>query len=236
MPDQENHKTNILISKEIESKEHYTKPKPRYTEAKLIKELEEKGIGRPSTYVKIIDTLKLRNYVTIENKKFTPTEIGFTITDKLQEFFSHIINVEYTKNMEDSLDDIADGKSIWNKVLDKFYKEFEPAVENAFDKMEKEAPEETGEVCPKCGSPLVKRKYIKQEKKEATIIMPCPKCDGNIIEKTTRKGKTFYGCDNYPKCDVAYWDKPLEEKCPKCGSVLLEKKDKIKCSSCDYEK
>ena len=241
-----------IKSKKIEYTMHTTKPPARYTESKLIKEMEELGIGRPSTYAKTIDTLIERAYVNVIEKKFHPTEIGIETTDKLQEFFKDIINVKYTKEMEDDLDKIADGDVIYYELLDKFYKEFEPKVKEAFDEMEKKPPEQTGELCPNCNSPLVIKqsrygkftacsnypecKYIKTEKKEQVEIMDCPKCDGKIIERKTKKGKIFYGCNNYPKCNFASWDKPLEEKCPKCKSFLVEKKDKIKCSSCDYEK
>ena len=242
----------VLQTTEVEKEQHFTKPPARYTEAKLIKELEELGIGRPSTYATIIDTIKQRNYVELVEKKFKPTEIGIETTDKLQEFFSDLINVEYTRNMEEELDEVADGKLIWNNVLEEFYKLFEPRVKNAFDEMEKKAPVETGENCPECGNPLVIRKgrygefiacsnypeckYIKKEQKEIKEIMGCPNCNGKIIEKTTRKGKLFYGCSNYPKCKFASWDKPIEEKCPECGKTLVEKKDKIKCIECSYEK
>ena len=242
----------VLQTIEVEKEQHFTKPPARYTEAKLIKELEELGIGRPSTYATIIDTIKQRNYVELVEKKFKPTEIGIETTDKLQEFFSDLINVEYTRDMEEELDEVADGKLIWNNVLEEFYKLFEPRVKNAFDEMEKKAPVETGENCPECGNPLVIRKgrygefiacsnypeckYIKKEQKEIKEIMECPNCNGKIIEKTTRKGKLFYGCSNYPKCKFASWDKPIEEKCPECGKTLVEKKDKIKCIECSYEK
>ena len=242
----------VLKTTNVEKEQHFTKPPARYTEAKLIKELEELGIGRPSTYATIIDTIKQRNYVELVEKKFKPTEIGIETTDKLQEFFSDLINVEYTRDMEEELDEVADGKLIWNNVLEEFYKLFEPRVKNAFDEMEKKAPVETGENCPECGNPLVIRKgrygefvacsnypeckYIKKEQKEIKEIMECPNCNGKIIEKTTRKGKLFYGCSNYPKCKFASWDKPIEEKCPECGKTLVEKKDKIKCIECSYEK
>ena len=251
LPDLENKLNDIIIANEIVDEEHFTKPKPRYTEAKLIKELEELGIGRPSTYVKIIDTLKLRDYIKLEDKKFYPTDIGIVTTDKLQEFFSNIINVEYTRDMEDDLDKIADGNKVWNIVLEEFYKDFEPLVGVAFKDMEKEAPEETGEVCPECGNPLVIRKgkygefvacsnypeckYVKKEEKKQVEIIKCPNCDGMIIERKTRKGKTFYGCNNFPKCKTAYWDKPIDRKCSECGNILLEKKDSIICSNCDYK-
>ncbi len=240
------------ITNNVDCSQHFTKPPSRYSEAKLIKEMEELGIGRPSTYAKIIDTIRERNYVEIEDKKFKPTQIGIETTDKLQEFFSDLINVEYTRDMENELDEIADGKIIWNDVLAKFYDLFEVRVKDAFTDMEKKAPTEIGENCPECGNPLVIRKgkygefvacsnypdckYIKKEEKQVVEIMNCPLCDGKIIEKKTRKGKVFYGCNNYPKCKFASWDKPLPEKCPKCGKYLIEKNNIVKCSDCDYEK
>lgn len=254
LPDFSSYNSNVIAANSIEYTSHTTKPPARYSESKLIKEMEELGIGRPSTYAKTIDTIEERGYVTVVDKKFVPTDIGIETTDKLQEFFKDIINVEYTKNMEDDLDKIADGNLEWNKLLDLFYKEFEPKVQVAFKDMEKKAPEETGESCPNCNSPLVIKqsrygkfvacsnyptcKYIKsnKEEKEETVIIPCPKCDGNIIERKTKRGKIFYGCSNYPKCDFASWDKPLEEHCPECDGTLTEKKDKIKCMSCDYER
>lgn len=254
LPDFSNYKSNVLVANTIEYTSHTTKPPARYTESKLIKEMEELGIGRPSTYAKTIDTIEERGYVKVIDKKFIPTEVGIETTDKLQEFFKDIINVEYTKNMEDDLDKIAEGNMEWNKLLSIFYQEFEPKVEVAFKNMEKKAPEETGELCPNCGSPLVIKqskygkftacsnyptcKYIKsnKEEKEVKEIIPCPKCDGKILEKKTKRGKIFYGCSNYPKCDFASWDKPIEEKCPNCNGTLTEKKDKIKCMNCDYER
>ena len=254
LPDFSNYKSNVLVANTIEYTSHTTKPPARYTESKLIKEMEELGIGRPSTYAKTIDTIEERGYVKVIDKKFIPTEVGIETTDKLQEFFKDIINVEYTKNMEDDLDKIAEGNMEWNKLLSIFYQEFEPKVEVAFKNMEKKAPEETGELCPNCGSPLVIKqskygkftacsnyptcKYIKsnKEEKEVKEIISCPKCDGKILEKKTKRGKIFYGCSNYPKCDFASWDKPIEEKCLNCNGTLTEKKDKIKCMNCDYER
>lgn len=246
-------KDEKCITTDVLSEQHFTKPPARYTEAKLIKEMEDLGIGRPSTYAKTIDTIKERNYVEMEDKKFKPTTIGIETTDKLQEFFSDLINVEYTRDMEEELDDIAEGSLVWNDVLKKFYDLFEPRVKDAFSDMEKKAPEETGEVCPECGSPLVKRKgrygefvacsnypeckYVKKEEKEVVEIMDCPFCKGGkIVEKKTRKGKIFYGCSNYPKCKTACWDKPIGEVCPECGKLLVSKNGTIKCSECSYEK
>ena len=252
LPDFENYNSKVVLSKEITKEQHFTKPPARYTEAKLIKEMEELGIGRPSTYAQTMTNIKDRGYVNVVDKKFVPTEIGIEVTDKLQESFSDIINVEYTANMETDLDKIAEGNVNYVKVLDDFYKKFEPSVKEAFEKLEKKEPEKTGEDCPNCGSPLVIRKgrygqftacsnyptckYIKQEKKEVLEICKCPNCDGMIVEKHSKKGKVFYGCNNYPKCNTAYWDKPINEFCPNCNSMLTEKKGKIKCSSCDYER
>ena len=252
LPSLETYNSKVLVANDINKDQHFTKPPARYTEASLIKEMEELGIGRPSTYATTVETLKIRNYVDVVDKKFIPTEIGIQITDKLQECFSHIINVEYTANMENDLDKIADGKESWVKVLKDFYNDFEPAVKEAFDKMPKKEAVKTGEDCPNCGSPLVIRKgkygsftacsnyptckYIKQEEKEIKEIIDCPNCNGKIIEKRSKKGKVFYGCNNYPKCKTAFWDMPTGEKCPSCGSLLTIKGKKVKCSSCDYVK
>ncbi len=251
LPDFESYKSDAIIANEILKEQHFTKPEPRYTEGTLIKAMESLGIGRPSTYAPTIQTLKDREYVKMEDKRFVPTEMGIITTDKLQEFFSNIINVEYTANMETELDLIAEDKMDNVKVLRDFYNEFEPMVEDAFQKMEKKEAEKTGEVCPECGGPLVIRhgkygefvacsnyptcKYVKKEAKQTVEIMPCPKCDGMIVEKKTKRGKIFYGCNHYPKCDFATWDKPVLEKCPKCGGVMVEKKDKLVCMSCNYE-
>ena len=252
LPPFDTYNSKVIVSNDIIKEQHFTEPPARYTEAKLIKEMDELGIGRPSTYATIIDNIKNRGYVNLVERKFVPTDIGFEVNDKLQECFNHIINVKYTANMETDLDKIAEGKEVWYQVLEDFYKEFEPAVKEAFDKLPKKEAEQTGEMCPECGHPLVIRKgkygqfvacsnfpeckYIKQEPKEEIVICDCPNCDGKIIEKKTRKGKIFYGCNNYPKCKTAYWDKPTGEKCPECGEMLTEKKGTIKCSKCDYTK
>ena len=290
LPDLSNVKE--LNSNEIVKEQHFTKPLPRYTESSLIKELEKLGIGRPSTYATIMETIKARDYVYVEDKKFIPTEIGIETTDKLQEGFSDIVNVKYTANMETDLDEIAEDKLNYVEVLREFYDKFEPLVEDAFKNMEKKPATETGEVCPICGSPMVIRKgkygefeacsnypnctyiknevededlgtcpecgnklvtkkgrygsfvacsnypnctYIQKEEQEIKEICNCPNCGGRIIEKKSRKGKLFYGCNNYPKCKIAYWDKPIGRLCPECKQMLVEKKDKIKCSSCNYE-
>jgi len=253
LPPFDTYKSNVIVSREITKDQHFTQPPARYTEATLRSKLEDLGIGRPSTFATIMSTIKDRGYVNVVDKKFVPTDVAYEVTDSLQKYFSDLINVEYTASMESDLDKIADGNIIWYEFLDEFYKGFEPTVQNAFDKMPKKEAEETGEMCPECGNPLVIRKgkygefvacsnfpackCIKQEPREDAIICDCPNCDeGKIIEKRSKRGKVFYGCNNYPKCKTAYWDKPINEKCPECGSMLTEKKNKIKCSSCDYTK
>lgn len=250
LPPFESYKSKVIVCLSIEKEQHFTKPPARYTEAKLIKELEELGIGRPSTYAKIIDNLKSRNYVEIIDKKFIPTEVGVEITDKLQQFFSHLINVKYTAKMEENLDAIVNNQIDWASILNEFYIDFEESLKKAFDNLTKKEPEKTGELCPLCQGHLVIRtgkygkftacsnyptcKYVKNDK-EVIEVCDCPNCDGKIIEKKSKKGKIFYGCNNYPKCKTAFWDKPTGNKCPDCENMLLSKNNKIKCSSCTYE-
>ena len=249
LPDFSNYKSNVVVSKKIEKEQHFTNPPSRYTEASLIKELERLGIGRPSTYATIIDILKKRLYIEVNDKKFVPTKTGIQITDKLQEFFSDIINVEYTKEMESDLDKIADGKEVWYELLKRFYNDFDPLLNKAFKNMEKDEPEKVGEKCPECGKELVVRKskygsfiacsgypdckYIKKEEVKVVEICDCPKCSGKIVEKKTRRGKVFYGCNNYPKCKYALWDKPTGKVCDKCGNLLVIKNDEEICVECN---
>ncbi len=244
-------KDEILNTKDIEISEHFTKPKSRYTEAKLIHELEELGIGRPSTYATIMSNIRERGYVEVVDKKFVPTEIGFIVTDKLQEFFSNIINVKYTANMESELDEIADGKLDNIKVLHEFYDVFDVTLQEAFKKMERTKPQETGETCPECGSPLVVRKgkygeftacsnypdctYVKKEEKEVKELPEtgevCPECGSPLV---VRKGKygEFTACSNYPECKyIKKEEKEIKETveimtCPKCGGKIIEKTTK----------
>lgn len=249
LPDFSNYKSNVIVSKKIEKEQHFTNPPSRYTEASLIKELEKLGIGRPSTYATIIDILKKRLYIEVNEKKFVPTKTGIQITDKLQEFFSDIINVEYTKEMESDLDKIADGKEVWYELLKRFYNDFDPLLNKAFKNMEKDEPEKVGEKCPECGKDLVVRKskygsfvacsgypdckYIKKEEVKVVEICDCPKCSGKIVEKKTKRGKVFYGCNNYPKCKYALWDKPTGKVCNKCGSLLVIKNGEEMCIECN---
>jgi len=248
LPNFNDNKDGVLTAEKIEKYQHFTKPPSRYTESSLIKELESLGIGRPSTYATILGTIKERGYVTLEDKKFIPTEIGIETTDKLQEFFSSIVNVKYTAAMEDDLDKIAENEADYQKVLREFYDGFAPLVDAAFKNMEKKPAEETGETCPECGNSLVIRKgkygefvacsnyptckYIKKEKKESLVVCKCPKCSGDIVEKPTRKGKVFWGCSNYPKCKYASWYKPTGEKCDVCGDLMVDKNKLIICPTC----
>ena len=246
---------DTFVKEDIEKKQHFTEPPARFTEASLIKEMESLGIGRPSTYATIVTTIKDRDYVELDKKKFIPTNLGFETNDKLQEYFSGIINVKYTATMEEDLDKIAEGTQDNIKTLTDFYNKFEPILNKAFEGMEKKPAEETGEKCPNCGSPLVIRtgrygeftacsnyptcKYIKKEEKQVKEIIACPICKkGKIVERLTKKGKIFYGCNNYPDCKVATWDIPTGEICPKCKSLLVTKNNKVSCSNkdCDYEK
>ena len=253
LPNLKDYKSNCLVADKIEKFQHFTKPAPRYTESSLIKEMESLGIGRPSTYASIVGTIKDRGYVVLQDKKFVPTEVGIETTDKLQEFFSGIVNVEYTAHMEENLDEIAEAKKDNIKVLKDFYDEFEPLVEKAFHEMEKKEPVHTGELCPNCGSDLVIRKgkygeftacsnyptckYIKKEVKQVVEVCKCPKCeDGKIIERKTKKGKIFYGCSNYPKCKYALWYKPTGDICPDCGELIVTKNGENVCVNCEEDK
>ena len=252
LPNFKDYQSKVIVADSINKYQHFTKPASRYTESSLIKELESLGIGRPSTYATIISTLKDHDYVKTEEKKFIPTEMGMETTDKLQEYFSDIINVKYTAHMENDLDDIAEAKKDNIKVLHDFYDKFAPIMDDALKNMEKKAPVSTGEVCPECGSDLVIRKgkygefvacsnyptckYIKKEKKEETevmVIAECPKCHKDIIERKTRKGKTFYGCSGYPKCDYATWYRPTGGMCKKCGNLIVNKNNIDVCEYCE---
>ena len=243
-------KKDIYITDNVLKEQHFTNPPSRYTEAKLIQEMEKLGIGRPSTYATIISNIKDRGYVTINEKKFVPTDVGILVTDKLQEFFSDIINVKYTAEMEDDLDKIANDSMNHILLLNNFYKKFEPILTKAFSDMEKAQPIETGEVCPNCNSPLVIRKgkygeftacsnypnckYIKKEEKETVEIMACPICNsGKIVERKTKRGKVFYGCNNYPKCKYATWYKPSGNICPDCNMPLVIKNNTEVCEKCN---
>ena len=239
--------------------QHFTKPPARYNEASLIKTLEEKGIGRPSTYSPIIETIQSRGYVVKDNKAFVPTELGTVVVELMINYFPEVIDVDFTAGLEKRLDEIEEGKEESIKVLkDFYYGYFKGRLEEADSKIEKVelTPEVSDEVCPHCGEQLIYKhgrfgrflacpaypecKYTKKIVKETGV--ECPLDGGMIVERRTRKGRAFYGCSNYPECDFSVWNKPLPEKCPQCGSLLTEnRKNKqllARCSNkdCDYEK
>ncbi|WP_226643920.1 type I DNA topoisomerase [Mesobacillus subterraneus] len=245
-----------VTKKDIEPKQHFTQPPPRYTEARLVRTLEEMGIGRPSTYAPTLDTIQKRGYVSLDNKRFVPTELGEVIHELMIEFFPEILDLEFTAKMEQNLDNIEDGKINWVKVIDEFYRDFEKNLEVAEKEMQeieiKDEP--AGEDCDQCGSPMVFKmgRYGKfmacsnfPECRNTKAIVKeigvkCPKCEeGNIIERKSKKRRIFYGCDRFPECDFLSWDKPLARKCPKCENMLVEKKLKkgvqVQCTECDYK-
>ncbi len=217
--------------------QHFTQPPPRYSEATLVKALEENGIGRPSTYAAIISTLMERGYVGREDKKLIPTELGFTVNDLLVKYFDSIFNVGFTADMEEHLDGIARGQEQMVPVLQDFYGFFKPQVEHAERTMEKVvvAPEKTGETCPQCGGDLVIKegrfgKFVGcANYPQCTFTRPlmtrigvaCPVDGGELVERRSKKGRVFYGCANYPGCDFVSWRRPLPEKCPACGGMLV---------------
>ncbi|MED0686971.1 type I DNA topoisomerase [Anoxybacillus ayderensis] len=244
-----------VFSKDIEGKQHFTQPPPRYTEARLVKTLEELGIGRPSTYAPTLDTIQKRNYVTLENKRFVPTELGEIVLDLMMQFFPEILDVEFTAKMEKNLDDIEEGKVEWVRIIDEFYREFEKRLKVAEVEMEKvEIADESADVdCDVCGSPMVYKmgrfgKFIAcsnfpQCRNTKAIVkhigVTCPRChEGNIVERKSKKKRMFYGCDRFPTCDFVSWDKPINRPCPKCGGMLVEKKGKktvhVQCTQCEY--
>ncbi len=292
----------ILQLLSLDGLQHFTEPPRRYTEATLVKELEHRGIGRPSTYAPIMATIQERDYVEKENKFLKPTELGETVNKQLVEHFPKILDIDFTAHMEDSLDEVGEGKIDWHNMLKEFYQPFAAALEEAKQNMEKikkdiatdqkcpecgkdlviregrfgafyacsnfptcrytsnisengQKEEETDEICEKCQAKMVKKhsrfgafyacsnypkcKFTKSILNK--IGIPCPNgCGGDLVVKRTKRGKFFYGCSNYPKCTFALWDKPLNEKCPKCGSILVEKISKKakmkKCTNanCDF--
>ena len=234
-------------------KQHFTQPPPRYTEASLVKALEQYGIGRPSTYATILSTIQDRGYVEKKGKFFHPTKLGMTVNDLLVQHFDRYINVDFTAAMEEELDRIARGEENRVEVLRKFYGPFAQAVEAASATMQRQhiEPEKIGEKCPECGGELVIRegrygkfigcsnyptcKYTRPIVEDTGV--KCPKCGGRIIKKRSRRGKVFYGCENWPKCDFVTWHEPINVTCPKCGSVLVKaNKSTAKCANpdCDF--
>lgn len=292
-------KGDIVKNTKVNGEQHFTAPPPRYTEASLIKTLEEKGIGRPSTYAPILDTIQKRRYVTKENKQFVPTEVGFKVTELLKKYFEGIINVDFTANLENWLDKIAEGKATYKKVMTDFYKVFAAELESANVEAEKdkkenqevsdvtcekcgakmivkmgrygkylacpnypncknikpyslaEGPEEVSDVkCDACGTLMVYRtgpygRYLKCPScgaNKAIVIdtgIVCPKChEGHMVQRRSHRGRIFYGCSRYPKCDMALWNEPINQFCETCGAILTKKtyktgKEVISCSNPD---
>ena len=245
-----------LKLKDIKGEQNFTQPPSRYTEASLVKTLEEKNIGRPSTYAPIVGTLTDRKYVKREKKSLVPTELGFLVTGLMEEYFKEIVDVNFTAEMEDRLDSVELGDEKWKQVIRDFYGPFSRELEvadNAIEKIEIE-DQPTGEICELCGKPMVIKNgrfgdfiacsgYPECKNTKPiikTIGVKCPKCGKDIIARKSRRGKLFYGCSGYPDCDMVFWYKPVEKKCPKCGSLLVERKGKettLSCSNaeCDYK-
>ncbi|CAM2896479.1 type I DNA topoisomerase [Paenibacillus sediminis] len=244
-----------LLKEAIEPKQHFTQPPPRYTEARLVKTLEELGIGRPSTYAPTLETIQKRGYVAIEEKKFVPTELGELVIEQMEQFFPEILDVEFTAHMEEDLDHVEEGSEDWVKVLSEFYDSFKKRLEVAEEEMKEIEIEDevSDELCDKCGRPMVYKlgrfgKFLACSgfpdcRNTKPIIknigVTCPSCkEGHIVERRSKKGRIFYGCDRYPECDFVSWDKPAAKPCPKCGSMLVEKRNKqggkLQCTSCDY--
>ncbi|EUJ36395.1 DNA topoisomerase I [Listeria weihenstephanensis FSL R9-0317] len=250
-------KGDKVESQSLEQRQHFTQPPPRFTEARLVKTLEEVGIGRPSTYSPTLDTIQRRNYVSLDNKRFIPTELGEIVHELIRDYFPEILDVKFTANMEAELDEVEHGDMQWVQVIDQFYQGFEKNVERADKEMEKiEIKDEPAGIdCDLCGAPMVFKmgKYgkflacsrfpdcrnTKPIVKE--IGVTCPKCnEGQVIERKSKKKRIFYGCDRYPACDYVSWDKPIARPCPKCNEkALVEKKLKkgvqIQCTNCDYK-
>ena len=245
---------DVLELNELVPSQKFTKPLPRFTEASLVKEMESKGIGRPATYTPTILVLSNRKYTDKDGKYLIPTELGFKVSELLNKYFDNIIDVKFTALMEELLDEVANNGRVWQDIVTGFYNKFikRLALADKDSVTFKEPPKPTDLVCDKCGHPMVIKtgrfgefiacsnypacKNIQNVNK--TPIIPCPKCGGNIYEKKSKKGKVFYGCDNYPNCDFASWELPIAEKCPKCNSYMTQKtiynNIRKKCSSCDY--
>ena len=242
-----------LDLRQLNPAQHFTQPPPRYTEATLVKTLEELGIGRPSTYAPTIETIKARNYVTTEERRLLPTELGFIVNDQLVEHFGGIFNVGFTARLEEDLDEIATGERAWIPTMHEFYGPFTRDLEKAEQTMERVQlrDEPTDEVCDLCGRPMVIKlgRYGKflacsgfPECRNAKPLLTrtgleCPQCkEGEVVERRSKKGRTFYGCERYPTCDFVAWNKPVAASCPNCGSYLVEagKNGQVKCPNCKF--
>jgi DNA topoisomerase-1 len=235
------------------SEQNFTQPPPRFSEATLIKMLEQEGIGRPSTYAPILSTIQDREYVTRTNGRFKPTELGIIVNDLLTEHFSGIVNIDFTARMEDELDKIANEGLKWRKVVDDFYQPLEKELQSASKFMQKVkiADKETGEACPNCGKPIIIKtgrfgrflacsgfpdcKYTTSF--QVKTGAKCPECSADIVEKQNKKKRTFYSCSNYPECRFATNYKPLPLPCPECGGLMVVSREKwSKCLRCKHKK
>lgn len=256
LPEMEAGQTLNLL--ELIPEQHFTQPPPRYNEASLIKTLEEKGIGRPSTYSPIIETIQSRGYVIRENKAFVPTELGFVVVELMINYFPEVIDIDFTARLEQQLDQIEEGAEDRLKVLKSFYDGyFRERLKEADKKIEKVevGPELSEEICPQCGKNLVYKhgrfgrflacpaypecRYTKKIVRKTGVTCPIDGDKGGmIVERRSKKGRTFYGCSNYPDCDFSSWNKPLAEKCPLCGAILTENRKRTACCSnkdCAYQ-
>lgn len=245
-------KETKVTLEEIEKNQHFTQPPARFTEASLVKELEDKGIGRPSTYAPTISTIISRGYIARSKKQLMPTELGNVTTDIMRNYFSNIVDVDFTAGMEKDLDKIGEGELDWKKLLSDFYPEFDKTLSSATEKIEKITikDEESDVVCDKCGRKMVYKlgkfgKFLAcpgyPECQNTMTIkvgtgVKCPKCDGELLVKKSRKGKTYYACENLPKCDFMAWDEPQKEVCPECGGTLFRKYGKDAKIYCVNEK
>jgi len=254
LPDLEKGQAVDLVK--LDPKQHFTQPPARYSEATMVKNLEENGVGRPSTYAPTLNTLRRRYYVTMTNRRFKPTELGEIVNDLIVEYFPEIVDVKFTADMEDRLDEIEEGKQDWVEIIDTFYQPFNEHVETAEEEIEevKIKDEPAGFDCEKCGNPMIIKMgrygkfYACSNFPDCRNTKPilkkigvtCPTCgEGEVVERKTKKNRTFWGCERYPDCDFSSWDKPIGRDCPKCDEYLVEKntkkKNRVKCSNCDYE-
>ena len=225
---------------ETEATQHFTQAPPRYTEASLVRALEEKGIGRPSTYAPTISTILARGYVMREKKQLYPTELGVMITDMMKEYFTDIVDIAFTAGMEEQLDEVEEGTLEWKKVIEEFYGPFAKTLAHAEESIEKIEirDEESDVVCDKCGAMMVYKlgrfgRFLacpnfpecrNTKAIQVEIEAPCPSCGGKLLEKTSRKGRKFYGCERYPECEFVSWEMPVTDTCEKCGSYMVLKR------------
>ena len=237
-----------LLLSELKSEQNFTQPPSRFTEAGLVKDLEEKNIGRPSTYAQIIATLLERKYVTREKKTLIPTDLGFIVTELMEKYFKQIVDAGFTADLEDKLDDVEVKNTDWKHIIDEFYQGLKGELEIADSEIEKVKLQDqlSGDMCELCGKPMAIKRGRFGEFLACTgypdcrntkpivskIDVRCPKCGKDIIARKGKSGKLFYGCSGYPECNQVYWNKPVDKKCPECGSLLVEKKLKNSSLSC----